>query len=120
VAEGIGWPEGLRWHDGLLWFSDVFGRRMVHSLDEAGTIRDKVEGPNCPSGLGWTPDGDLLVVSMNDCLLLRVRSHRYDACGDAACSRRTNPASIRLGYIVDGGICPPNVGSVWVYPVGGV
>lgn len=109
VAEGIGWPEGLRWHDGLLWFSDVFGRRMVHSLDEAGTMRDRVEVPNCPSGLGWTPDGDLLVVSMNDCLLLRVPAGSTTAevaCDLSALAVVTNDMTVApngTAYIGDNG-----------------
>lgn len=70
IADGLIFPECPRWHDGALWFSDqhagtVFrlapGHRAEPVLDVAGQ----------PSGLGWTPDGDLLVVSMRNRTLLR-------------------------------------------------
>jgi sugar lactone lactonase YvrE len=63
VVDGLGFPEGPRWRDGRLWFSDMAGRVVVVEPD--GTDRTVVEdipgGP--PSGLGWLPDGRLLVVA---------------------------------------------------------
>ena len=43
------------------------------------TVETIVEVPECPSGLGWLPDGRMLVVSMHDRKLLRLdpgRAHR--------------------------------------------
>ena len=37
-----------------------------------GAVETVVEVPECPSGLGWLPDGRLLVVSMHDRKLLRL------------------------------------------------
>ncbi len=71
LVDGIGWPEGLRWHDGELYYSDVFGRQGVYATDLRGSVRAIAEIA-MPSGLGWLPDGDLLVVSMQDRALLRV------------------------------------------------
>ena len=71
VIESLGFPEGPRWHDGRLWFSD-FVSRKVHVLDPDGHAWDVVEVPNVPSGLGWLPDGRLLVVSMEDRKLMRL------------------------------------------------
>src|SRR5947207_10109856 len=59
--------ESPRWHDGRWWFSDFFRRRVV----TAGGEVVHVEGQ--PSGLGWLPDGSLLVVSMRDRRVLRLR-----------------------------------------------
>jgi len=71
VLEGLYFPEGPRWHDGRLWFSDMHGHRvMTVGLD--GVARAVVEVPAAPSGLGWLPDGRLLVVSMEDRKLLRL------------------------------------------------
>jgi sugar lactone lactonase YvrE len=66
--------EGPRWHDGRWWVSDFF-RHVVLSFDAGGgDIREEAHVPGQPSGLGWTPDGDLLIVSMVDRLLLRRRA----------------------------------------------
>lgn len=62
--------EGPRWHDGELFVSDFYDARVI-AVDGAGASRTVVEVPAQPSGLGWTPAGDLLVVSMKDRRLLR-------------------------------------------------
>ena len=71
LLEGLCFPEGPRWHDGKLYFSDMHAKRVV-SLDLEGNAETVVEVPNDPSGLGWLPDGRMLVVSMLDCRLLRL------------------------------------------------
>ncbi|HEX4337339.1 MAG TPA: SMP-30/gluconolactonase/LRE family protein [Polyangiaceae bacterium] len=68
---GLGFPEGPRWHQGRLWFSD-FGMRVVRAVDMDGTANEVVRVAASPSGLGWLPDGSLLVVSMMDRRVLRV------------------------------------------------
>ena len=70
LLDGLMFPEGPRWHDGRLWFSDMHAREVV-AVDESGARETIVEVPNDPSGLGWLPDGDLLVVSTRDRRLLR-------------------------------------------------
>ena len=66
--------EGPRWHEGRWWVSDFY-RRVVLSFDTDGNhIREELHVDAMPSGLGWTPDGSLLVVSMQDHRLLRRRS----------------------------------------------
>lgn len=70
IAEGISFGEGPRWHDGRLWFSDFFDH-AVKSVTEAGDVRVEFELDDQPSGLGWTPSGDLLVVSMTERRVLR-------------------------------------------------
>lgn len=70
VADGFAFPEGPRWHDGRLWFSDQHACR-VHTLAPDGAIETVAEVAGQPSGLGWLPDGRLLVVSMRDRRLLR-------------------------------------------------
>lgn len=62
--------EGPRWHDQRLWFSDMHAHQVL-SVDDHGTTRVELEVKNQPSGLGWLPDGDLLVVSMTDRRVLR-------------------------------------------------
>jgi sugar lactone lactonase YvrE len=72
LVDGLSFPESPRWRDGALWFSDLV-LRAVFSVDEAGVLTKVAGVPGRPSGLGWLPDGRLLVVSMEDRTLLRQR-----------------------------------------------
>jgi sugar lactone lactonase YvrE len=65
ILGGLGFPEGLRWHNGELWFSDMATRRIT-SVGPDGTDQLRSFIPGQPSGLGWRPDGTLLVSSMID------------------------------------------------------
>ncbi|MDF1733939.1 MAG: SMP-30/gluconolactonase/LRE family protein [Minwuia sp.] len=71
LVSGLQFGEGPRWRDGRLWYSDFYAHR-VRTVDLQGNIRDIVEVPNQPSGLGFDPQGRLLIVSMLDRLLLRL------------------------------------------------
>ena len=71
LLDGVGFGEGPRWHDGRLWFSD-FHQHAVSSVDDDGTRRVELELDESPSGLGWLPDGRLLVVAMESRRVLRV------------------------------------------------
>jgi sugar lactone lactonase YvrE len=68
--DGFAFLEGPRWHEGRLWFSDMHTQR-VYAADESGKVEAIARVPESPSGLGWLPDGRLLVVSMEDRALLR-------------------------------------------------
>jgi len=70
LLEGLKFPEGPRWRDGKLWFSDFYAHRVA-TVDLHGRNETIVEVPQRPSGLGWTLQGDLLVVSMLDRRVLR-------------------------------------------------
>lgn len=75
LASGFAFPEGPRWHEGRLWFSDQHGG-YVYALNPDGSVAEQIEVPGQPSGLGWLPDGELLVVSMK-----RRRLYRRAASG---------------------------------------
>jgi sugar lactone lactonase YvrE len=70
AQRGIYFGEGPRWHEGRLWFSDFYGH-CVCALGPDGDLDVMVRMDGQPSGLGWLPDGRLLVVSMLDHLVLR-------------------------------------------------
>ena len=72
VLDGLAFGEGPRWHDGALWFSDMHSHRVIRTaLDgDAETVVEITHDE--PSGLGWLPDGRLLVVAMETQRLLRV------------------------------------------------
>lgn len=63
LAEGIYFGEGPRWHDGRLWLSDFYSSRVC-SVGLDGDLHTELELEGRPSGLGWMPDGSLLVVRM--------------------------------------------------------
>ena len=71
LLDGIVFPEGPRWHKGKLWFSDIHAHKVM-TVDEQGHAEVVVTVPERPSGLGWLPDGRLLVVSMRNQQLLRL------------------------------------------------
>lgn len=73
LIDGLYFGEGPRWHDGKLWLSD-FHDHAVKTVDAHGHVEVMVEVPGMPSGLGWLPDGHLLVVSMTDRRLLRIEA----------------------------------------------
>ena len=71
LVDGLYFGEGPRWHQGKLWFSDFYDH-AVKTVTVDGTVETKLTVAGEPSGLGWMPDGRMLVVSRIDRLLLRL------------------------------------------------
>ena len=71
VVEGAHFLEAPRWHEGRIWFSDFYGYRVSSALEDGSDLRVEAEVPGQPSGLGWLPDGRLLIVSMTERKVLR-------------------------------------------------
>jgi sugar lactone lactonase YvrE len=71
LAEGLYFGEGPRWRDGRLWLSDFYDH-SIKSVDATGVVRTELEIDDQPSGLGWLPDGRLVVVAMHRKQVLRV------------------------------------------------
>ena len=70
IASGFAYPEGPRWHEGKVWFADQHDE-TVHVLAASGARMESFHVEGGPSGMGWTPAGDLLVVSMEEHKVLR-------------------------------------------------
>lgn len=70
LVDGVNFGEGPRWHDSELWYSDFYQHR-VYRVSESGERTTVVEIEDQPSGLGWLPNGDLLMVAMASKQLLR-------------------------------------------------
>ncbi len=72
LLSGGSFFEGPRWRGGAWWVSDFY-RGIVLTVAPDGLTSEQMTVPTQPSGLGWMPDGSLLVVSMRDCRILRRR-----------------------------------------------
>jgi sugar lactone lactonase YvrE len=71
LVDGLDFGEGPRWHEGRLWYSDFY-QRCIYAVSPDGE-REAIHSdlPDRPSGLGWMPDGSLLIVSMTRRRVLR-------------------------------------------------
>ena len=99
LADGFCFGEGPRWFEGLLWVSDMLGE-AVHTVTLDGSVTTLALPGHAPAGLGFRPDGTLLIVSTERRVVLR-----YD--GDA------------VTEIVDlSAIAPANLGDMVVDAAG--
>jgi sugar lactone lactonase YvrE len=71
LLDGRAFLEGPRWHRGALWVSDMHAQEVLRVTSD-GTVEMVVHVDGDPSGLGWLPNGHLLIVSMRDRRLLRL------------------------------------------------
>lgn len=130
LLDNLCFPEGPRWHDGRLWFSDMHGQEVV-AVDLDGHRETIVEVPERPSGLGWLPDGRLLVVSMHDRRVLRLDSDGLNLHADLAdiASWHTNDMLVdpqgrayvgNFGFDLYGGASPSAAHLALIQPDGSV
>ncbi len=130
VLDGLCFPEGPRWHDGRLFFSDQHDHRVV-AMDPSGKAETIVEVPNQPSGIGWLPDGCMLVVSMLDRRVLRLEdgelvehadlsTHAPAACNDMVVDTQGRAYVGHFGFDMYGGESPEDSSLLLVLPDGWV
>lgn len=81
LIDGLAFAEGPRWHEDRLWISDMHSQEVL-AIDGAGKVETICRVPQDPSGLGWAPDGTLLVVSMRDRRLLRLVGKELEEVAD--------------------------------------
>ena len=81
LADTLQFPESPRWRDGALWCCDLFAQRVVR-VDLRGTVETVAEMPDTPTALGWTREGQLLVVSANARRLLRQAGDAFVEVAD--------------------------------------
>ncbi len=72
LAKGFSFGEAPRWFEGLLWFTDMLGE-AVHTVDMRGSMTTLSLPGHAPAGLGFRPDGSLLIASA-----MKRRILRYD------------------------------------------
>jgi sugar lactone lactonase YvrE len=83
LANGFCFGEGPRWFEGLLWFSDVLGE-AVHTSTLSGALTTLPLPGRSPAGLGFRPDGSLLIVSTEDRQVLRYDGETVVTIADLA------------------------------------
>lgn len=93
LATGFTYTEAPRWRDGKLWISDFY-TKAVYAIDLDGTVTTVAEVPNQPSGLGWLPDGTMLVVSMKDKKVMQINE-------DGSLTEYADLSGIAKGYCND-------------------
>jgi sugar lactone lactonase YvrE len=75
LVAGIKFAESPRWHEGRLWFSDVHDY-AVKCVDPDGRVTQVAEVPGRPAGMGFLPDGRLLLATALDRKLVTVDTDR--------------------------------------------
>jgi sugar lactone lactonase YvrE len=73
VLDGMSYLECPRWHEGRLYVADFYTQRVLAVDIDSGACEPVASVPEQPSGIGWLADGTMLVVSMRDRRVLRVR-----------------------------------------------
>jgi len=117
LVDGLLFPECPRWHNEKLWFSDMHAH-LVMTVDLNGNINTVVEVTGQPAGLGWLPDGRLLVVSMSNRRLLRLdpdglvevtdlSSLASSHCNDMVVTQQGGAYIGNFGFDAIGGQPPP-------------
>ena len=72
VVSDMAYLECPRWHDQRIWFSDFYTYRVYSAAEDGSDLRVEAEVPQQPSGLGWLPDGRLLIVAGRENRLVRM------------------------------------------------
>lgn len=128
LLDGLAFGEGPRWHRDRLWFSDIHDLN-VSAVDLQGNREKIVDVPQQPSGLGWLPDGRLLVVSMVDRRLLRLDDdgltevadlspYATHHCNDMVVDKNGRAYIGNFGWDIHGGGTPTTAAIVLVEPDG--
>lgn len=83
LTDGFCFGEGPRWFEGMLWFSDMLGEAL-HTVTLCGSTTTVPLPGHAPSGLGFRPDGTLLVVSTEAKRVLAYDGDRFTVVADLA------------------------------------
>jgi sugar lactone lactonase YvrE len=89
LANGFCFGEGPRWFEGLLWFSDMLGE-AVHTVNLRGDMTTLPLAGHAPSGLGFRPDGSLLIASTENRQVLRYDGETIASIADLSGSVPAN------------------------------
>jgi sugar lactone lactonase YvrE len=72
LLTGLAFGESPRWHDGRLWFAN-WGTQQIVAANPAGKSEVIATVPTTlPFSIDWLPDGEMLIVSGPESLILRL------------------------------------------------
>jgi sugar lactone lactonase YvrE len=128
LVEGLCFGEGPRWRDNALWLSDMHDHQVIR-VSTDGSVTPVVTVENRPSGLGWLPDGQLLIVSMIDRSILRYDGESLHLhadlsdlagyhCNDMVVDTQGRAYVGNFGFDLHGGAKPTAAALVCVEPDG--
>lgn len=128
LVDGLRFPEGPRWHGHLLFVSDMHAGRII-TVSERGEVAAFAEVPGQPSGIGWDPDGHLMVVSMTDRRVLKFHTDGPQVfadlsdlatfhCNDMVVDAAGGAYVGNFGFDLDGGATPVPTVLIRVAPDG--
>jgi sugar lactone lactonase YvrE len=129
-ARGLHFGEGPRWHDGALYFSDMHARKVCR-WREGEAVETVATFPGPVSGLGWQPDGTLLVVSMLEKQVLRsdgaggfavhadLSALVPERCNDMVVDAAGGAYVGNFGFDLHGGGAPASTVLCYIPPEGG-
>jgi sugar lactone lactonase YvrE len=89
LAEGFGLCGSPHWFEGLLWMSDAEAN-AVHTVTLRGSITTLPLPGHTPCGLGFRPDGSLLIASSEDRQVLRYDGETITTLADLCAITRTS------------------------------
>ena len=129
LTDGLCFGEGPRWRDGALWFSDMHDQRIIRVTRDGNSETIVKLEDDQPSGLGWLPDGKLLIVSMSkrqlllwDGAQLSVHADLSDLaawhCNDMIVDSTGNAYVGNFGFDLHNGATPKTAEIICVDPKG--
>jgi sugar lactone lactonase YvrE len=104
LLEGLSFTECPRWRDGRLYFSDRY-TRCILALSADGSVETYARTEGLPAGIGFLPDGRLLITSMRDRKVLRREQ-------DGAIVEHADLSALAPGYLND--MLVDEQGCAWV------
>lgn len=129
LVGALAFPEGPRWREGRLWFTDQHAH-AIYALSPEGVLEQIAPTEDLPGGLGWLPDGTLLVVYMTQRRVMRLADDgtlkQYADlssvadfhCNDMLVDRQGRAYVGNFGYDLHGGAPPSATALARVDPDG--
>lgn len=126
--DGLDFGEAPRWREGRLWYSDFY-QQAVYSVTPDGVREPVVRLGDKPSGLGWLPNGDLLIVGMDRRQVLRFDGSKTvvhaelaelapGPCNDMVVTHRGHAYVGNFGFDFFGGDSPRATQLIHIAPDG--
>jgi sugar lactone lactonase YvrE len=104
LVDGLSFAECPRWREDRLYVSDRYTRRIL-AISIDGDVETYAQTDGLPAGIGFLPDGRLLIVSMRDHKILRREQ-------DGSLAEHADLSALAPGWLND--MLVDHEGRVWV------